>query len=85
MFAQAQLNNQCIQLVIYRPLLMVSSKLCTLRGKWGTQSQAEVALIEGIVDIVGIWESKSSDWVYILRKHPALEHLNLEEKGQEKE
>ncbi|EKM78020.1 hypothetical protein AGABI1DRAFT_42644 [Agaricus bisporus var. burnettii JB137-S8] len=85
MFAQAQLGSQSIQLVIYRPLVMVSSKLCTLRGQWGAQSQIEITPIEGIVDIVGIWESKSSDWVYILRKHPGLEHLNQEEKGQEKE
>jgi hypothetical protein len=81
-FVEVQLENECIQLIVYKPLTEVSRKLCTLRGKWDTQSQIEIAPIQAIVDIIGIWESEFSDWVYILRKHPGLELLHMEEKGQ---
>jgi hypothetical protein len=82
MFVEAQFGDQCIQMVVYKQLMEVSTKLCTLRGKWNSQSPVEIAPIEAIVDIVGIWESEFSDWVYILRKHPGVELLHLEERGQ---
>jgi hypothetical protein len=82
MFVEAQFGDQCIQMVVYKQLMEVSTKLCTLWGKWNPQSSVEFAPIKAIVDIVSIWESEFSNWFYNLCKHPGVELLHSEERGQ---
>ncbi|KAF8148929.1 hypothetical protein B0H34DRAFT_828287 [Crassisporium funariophilum] len=65
-------------LAVYNPLTEVTQPLGQTRGKWD-RSLLRIVDISLIVDIVGIWEAK--DYVYILRKHPALAMLSAEELG----
>ncbi|KAH9946556.1 hypothetical protein B0H21DRAFT_779031 [Amylocystis lapponica] len=66
-------------LVLFHPLVNVTNPLNTCRGKWS--QDLKVLPISEIVDVVGIWSHE--DNVYILRKHPGLDWLSVEEKGLE--
>ena len=75
-------TDSILRLVVFRQLQQVEKELCTLRGVWSENGFGELGVfpISRIVDIVGIWESDKSSWVYILRKHPGLDILTPEER-----
>lgn len=65
-------------LVVYHPIVQVKIVLGVLRGNFS--KNMEVLPVTSLCDLTGIW-SYDNDRVYILRKHPALDMLNEEEKG----
>ncbi|RXW12837.1 hypothetical protein EST38_g13015 [Candolleomyces aberdarensis] len=76
-------DPQDINLAVYIPLTKVKTPLmCTVQGRWSKDNQIKVVECQYIHDVVGIWKAANSDNVYILCKHPGLEHLNEEERGQ---
>jgi hypothetical protein len=64
--------------VVARPIINVQEVLGTLRGKFS--SDLQIMPFNAVQSIIGIWTMKER--VYILRKHPGLEMLNVEESGQ---
>ncbi|PPQ79449.1 hypothetical protein CVT24_010069 [Panaeolus cyanescens] len=52
-----------------------------IRGVWGPESEIIAIRVENVACLVGIWTSPLSSWVYVLRKHPALQLLSAEERG----
>jgi hypothetical protein len=73
-------KRDIIRLVVFRQLQQVEKELCTLRGIWLENGELGVFPISKVIDVVGIWESDKSNWVYILRKHPGIDVLTLEER-----
>jgi hypothetical protein len=73
-------KRDIIRLVVFQQLQQVEKELCTLRGIWVENGELGVFPISKVVDVVGIWESDKSNWVYILRKHPGVDVLTLEER-----
>jgi len=67
-------------LVVYWPLEQVEHTLNFPRGVWNTKTP-KVANVCDILSIVGIWTSETSKRTYILRKHPGLALLSMEESG----
>ncbi|KAJ3513341.1 hypothetical protein NMY22_g15065 [Coprinellus aureogranulatus] len=71
-----------IHLAAYTPLQQVKHTLeCTIQGRWPEKSDVRLIECKHIHSIVGIWAAPSKR-VYILRKHPALDILTEEERGQ---
>lgn len=74
--------------MVYRQLVDTKQILGQLRGKWD-DSTIHVVEISAIVDIVGIWEAQNvnpeRDFIYILRKHPAINALSSDELGKDSE
>ena len=68
-----------ISLVVYHPLI----ECCKLFGKWYGKWSSSVYVLEtsAIVGLIGIWTY--NDHVHILRRHPGLTLLTLEECGIE--
>ncbi|KIM36905.1 hypothetical protein M413DRAFT_77629 [Hebeloma cylindrosporum] len=67
-------------LVVYRPLQKLEVVLNFPRGNWDT-TNISVTDITNILNIVGIWDAPTSGKTYILRKHPGLAMLSVEESG----
>ena len=66
--------------MVYTPLHKDSETLHVHRGVWNT-GVLEVADIQDIQALVGIWTGCTTGKDYILRKHPALVMLNEGERG----
>lgn len=81
-FFKVRADNQDMFLLAYKSLESVHQELCTLRGIWNAQNQTKIIKVEDVIELIGIWESDCSNWVYILQKHPGFELLKPEEKGQ---
>lgn len=56
--------------------------MCTVQGRWAKDNEIKVIDCKYIHDVVGVWKATHSDNIYVLRKHPGLQHLNEEERGQ---
>ena len=68
-------------MVVYWPLENLESSLNVPRGIWNRQTP-KVENVVNILNIVGIWTaSESSKCSYVLRKHPGLAMLSMEEAG----
>ena len=67
--------------VVYKRLKKVQSiAQCTIRGQsWSAELHA--MKVSSVLDIVGIW--KYSEHIYLLRRHPGLAMLSIEERGEE--
>ena len=64
--------------MVVRPIINVQNVLGIMRGKFS--SDIQIMPCNALQSIIGIWDN--GKWVYILRKHPGLEMLNVEESGQ---
>lgn len=65
--------------VVFHPLIQVIHTLGTIQGKWA--NDVGVLSVSRITNLVRIL--KYGEKVYILRKHPGLEWLTPEERGQD--
>jgi hypothetical protein len=79
-------DNSSKIVMIYKPLYEIEQPFKTVvRGRWpeAHENEASIVAMEAhlVRDIVGIWESNQSRYIYILRKHPALLSLPLAERG----
>lgn len=61
-----------------QPIVNVQEVLGVLRGNFS--SDIHILPVSALQNIIGIWVS--GEKVYILRKHPGLDMLNMEECGQ---
>ena len=75
-FFEVQETNDLV--VVYQPLTGCEQQLNRWRGVWS--NKMEVLPVSKVTSIVGIWCHKK--FVYILRKHPGLTLLNVEETGK---
>jgi len=64
--------------VVAQPILNVHQVLGTVRGKFS--SHIEIIPYKALRNVIGIWVF--GEKVYILRKHPGLQLLSVEESGQ---
>lgn len=74
-FFEVQETNDV--LVVYQQLSGCEQVLQKWRGVWS--NDIKVLPVSKITSLVGIWCYQK--WVYILRKHPGLALLNVEESG----
>ncbi|PPQ87628.1 hypothetical protein CVT26_006954 [Gymnopilus dilepis] len=79
-FYRIKTSTDIYSVVVYTPLHKDSETLHVRRGVWNT-GVLEVADIQDIQALVGIWTGCTTEKVYILRKHPALVMLNEGERG----
>jgi len=77
-FYKVEVKEKELSLVVYHPLIERKKLYGKWYGKWS--SVMYVLDISDIVSLVGIW-AYLNDHVHILRKHPALSLLTLDECG----
>jgi hypothetical protein len=71
---------ETVNVALYAPLIRVTYTLeCAVQGRWETCETVQAIDTANIMDLVGIWDPPDSDNVYVLRKHPSVGLLNLEE------
>lgn len=79
-FYSVEIKDDVYSYIAYKRLEGLEEILGCFRGNcWS--SKTYIASVDGIADIVGIWNHKNN--IYMLQKHPGLDMLSPEESESE--
>ncbi|KAF9522524.1 hypothetical protein CPB83DRAFT_776972 [Crepidotus variabilis] len=82
-FYKAEGTSLLRTLVVFTPFTEMESMFGVVRG--ALAKHVQVMDVSRIQAIVGIWAGVNTGKIYILRKHPGLEYLTLDERGLDEE